>query len=285
MKTENNVISINSLFFILFAVALAISTSGCKQKGENIVLEESDTINNADTVIAPTRDLVFQDCNAIIVGEGVRLREAPNTNSEIIDNLSTGDLLKVVRTSDKKVLLQQDNRCNPYGFYWYEVITADRQRGWVYGEFVYQIVVKRRNSKVLHKNAERLLGKNISYNNKKHYFGFARSGIRTVKDEIDTSFCVDFLFPFFYNDNDNRVKPLKYIDNDLNDHAKLFNTKMKNYLRFVQAPSIIDIIDDFRIKTNYIELSVRRNIENQEKWIFKILIKPGRDFFTAEKLH
>lgn len=77
-----------------------------------------------------------QTYDAIIVGEGVRMRELPDLSAKILSILPRGKLVDLLDVTQERFRL---NESYEYGYHWFKVSVRGGHEGWVYGEYVYLI--------------------------------------------------------------------------------------------------------------------------------------------------
>ena len=77
---------------------------------------------------------LIKNQNAVVIGEGLRLRKEPNANSQILYRFSFGDEVKILE-------IRYDNgdyidTVNDIKNYWWKVETKDNIVGWVFAEYL-----------------------------------------------------------------------------------------------------------------------------------------------------
>lgn len=259
------------------AILLLIS---CRQKHESLD-PDADSLLVVPDSVDMLRKLVFQDCNAIVVGEGVRLRSAPDTKAEVVEKLNTGTLLKIIKPGDKRVLLGAPDNCNPDGYFWYEVIEAGGKRGWIYGEFIYHLMIKGRNDDELDPVQRRLFAASFSFNSDDFSFGYARSGLRTAQYEDGDHKCLSYLMPFLYSNSGGTVHPLKFTANRNNNIHMPDLTKEKGYFRFTVGGILDDQLIGYRMYSDFLQLTLSRDMDDDEPYLYTLNLKPSSGVFTA----
>lgn len=75
-----------------------------------------------------------QTYDAIIMGEGVRMREFPELSAKIVSVLNAGKLVDLLDVTQERFRL---NESYEYGYHWFKVSVREGHEGWVYGEYVY----------------------------------------------------------------------------------------------------------------------------------------------------
>ena len=81
--------------------------------------------------------ITLGEFNAVIVGSGVRSRDLPGTDGNVIRAFKFGELVKVIESTDERVALTSGTSCDEYGYYWHLVMDTDYKESWVFGKFVY----------------------------------------------------------------------------------------------------------------------------------------------------
>lgn len=267
-----------------FLIFLAMISFACKQKNESLTPAQ-DTLNVlADSIKG--RKLVFQDCNAIVVGEGVRLRSAPDVKAEVVEKLNTGTLLKIIKRGDKKVHLGQLNVCDADGFYWFEVMESGGKRGWIYGEFLYELVIRGRNDDILEETDHKLMGKTFRFNDKIYRVGYAnavRTGIVEQVGAANDTICIEYLMPFLYQESEGQVYPLKFSPNKRNRFPMTSLTRDMAYFQLSIGGRFDDYLDAFRMAENELQLTIARDMEEEgeDPFLYTLLIKAATGHFTA----
>lgn len=264
----------------LLILSLLLIIFGCRQKHESLE-PESDTLTGGFDTTDLQRKLVFQDCNAIVVGEGVRLRSTSDTRSEVIEKLNTGTLLKIVKPGDRKVVLGKPDECNPDGYFWYEVIESGGKRGWIYGEFMYQLIVKGRNDGELDNVQKKILGAQFNFGAGQYSFGFASAGRRAVRYEDGDPKCVEYLIPFLYLNAEGSVYPLKFVPNSKNQLYMPDLTKEKGYFRFTRDGAFDDKLIAYRMEKDILQLTLARDLGEEDPYLFTFNLKPAAGSINA----
>ncbi|MFO7723312.1 MAG: SH3 domain-containing protein [Bacteroidales bacterium] len=265
----------------IFIVMAALLIVGCKQKNESLQLN-SDTLTGSALAHDSARRLVYQDCNAIVVGEGVRLRSAPDTKADVVEKLNTGALLKIIRSGEKKVILGKGDQCNPDGFYWYEVLESGGKKGWIYGEFIYRLIIKGRNDENLDDLQAKLFSRQYMFGEQWYGLGYAVAS-RAVKYEEETdTVCVDFVMPFFYHEKEGVVYPFKFIPNNKNKIIMSDLTKEKGYFQFAWGSYNDDYLWGYRMIDDELQLTLARESDFEEDpLLYTLRVRPGTGLFTA----
>jgi hypothetical protein len=108
----------------LWLMLLFVISSCSKHTDQNKQVTESASveINNRIEEIA--------NISGYINDNNVRIRNSPNTSSEILGQLNMGDYVTVIDTSSERVTV------NNYDDYWYKVVTTDNIIGWIFGAYI-----------------------------------------------------------------------------------------------------------------------------------------------------
>ncbi len=263
------------LFVVLFVFLIS-----CRHKNESLqpVADTSQTF--ADT-IQPGRKLAFRECNALVVGEGVRLRSAPDITSEVVEKLNTGALLRIIRSGDSKVLLGPHDPCNPDGFSWCEVIGSGGERGWIYGEFIFRLVIKGRNDSLLDNLQLKLFKRHYKFNEQWYRMGFATALRSAVFPKGDTA-CVRYLIPFMYLEQEGIAYPLKFFPNKKNIVNMATLTKEQGYFQFTRGGLHDDSLDAYRMLDDELQLTLARQSDPEEDpFRYTLVMKPATGFFSV----
>jgi hypothetical protein len=266
-------------FLILIPVAV-ILLSGCTHKNEKLNVQ-NDSAASLDSSFL-NRKLGFMDCNAVVVGEGVRLRTGPDAKAEVIEKLNTGVLVKIIRSGEKKVLMGGTGKCNPDGFVWYEVLESAGKRGWIYGEFIYPMVVKGRNDEDLSENLKKWLDVKCPFGNLNYMTGLARSNYRFfIKPDGDT-LCLEYLLPFFWLPDQGTIFPFRFFQNKKNKVRMLDMTKEQNYFRFTMGGMFDDKLTGYKMTENIFQLSMNRElkVDGVEPFGYSLDIKQAEGYFS-----
>jgi hypothetical protein len=266
---------------ILLIVMAALTIVGCKQKNESLH-ENADTLAGAALAHDSARRLVYQDCNAIVVGEGVRLRSEPDTKADVVEKLNTGTLLKIIRSGDKKVVMGKGDQCNPDGFFWYEVIESGGKKGWIYGEFIYRLIIKGRNDENLDDLQAKLFSRQYMFREQWYGLGYAVATRPAKYDEEEDTVCVDYVIPFFYNEKEGVVYPFKFMPNKKNKVLMYDLTKEKGYFQFAWGSYHDDYLWGYRMLDDELQLTMAREIDfDEEPFLYTLIIRQGTGIFTA----
>jgi hypothetical protein len=264
--------------FILLAVIVLF---GCRQKNESLH-ENQDSLNGNGLANDSARRLVYQDCNAIVVGEGVRLRAQPDTKGEVIEKLNTGTLLKIIRSGDKKVIMGKSDQCNPDGFYWYEVLESGGKRGWIYGEFIYRLIIKGRNDENLDDLQTKLFSRQYMYKTQWYGLGYAVATRPVKYDQEEDTVCVDYVMPFLFADKEGVVYPFKFIPNKKNKILMPDLTREKGYFQFAWGSYYDDYLWGYRMIDDELQLTLARELDfEDEPFLYTLRIQQGTGIFTA----
>ncbi len=266
---------------LLWILVILAALSSCRHKNENLH-NAKDSIQGSDTSLT-NRKLGFMDCNAVIVGEGVRLRATPETKGEVLEKLNTGTLLKIIRAGDKKVLMGNPDQCNSDGFFWYEVMESGGKRGWVFGEFIYPLVISGRNDDDLDSNLRKLMVRSFMFGEKWYQVGIARSGYRSFVTPGNDSLCVEYLMPFFWQKDQGTILPVKYFTNPRNKLRMVDLTREQNYFRFTVGGMFDDKLTGFRSEGEVLLWAMARElaIDGQEPFTYILEVKPAQSFFSV----
>ncbi|HRZ42003.1 MAG TPA: SH3 domain-containing protein [Bacteroidales bacterium] len=254
--------------------------SACRHKNENLQ-NKADSLKGADSALV-NRKLGYMDCNAMIVGEGVRLRATPDTRGEVIEKLNTGVLLKIIRNGEKKVLMGDPDPCNTDGFYWYEVMEPGGKRGWIYGAFMYPLVIPGRNDENLQEPLRKLMAAQFPFKNGTYRIGLARSGYRSYVSPAGDSLCVDYILPFFWLPDQGTGFPLRYVKSAKKNIRMLDLTKEQNYFRLTEGGVFDDKLTGFSARQNTLRLNMNRElqVDGTDPFTYTLEIKPGQGVFT-----
>ncbi len=266
---------------IIFTFIVLLFT-GCRQKQEKIS-QDNDSILDQNDTLPLSRNLVFMDFNAVSVGEGVRLRIAPDIKAEVVDKLNTGSLLKIIRKNNIKVSMGQVNECDPDGYFWYEVIASDGNRGWIYGEFIYKLIIPGRKHEMINDLTSELLKKSFNFSGKNFKMSFAEAERTMVYQgtyKVDTM-CVVYQMPLFYNDQEGVVYPLQYFRNRKNRIDMDGLTTDKGYYQMLLDGRYDDFIDAFRMTDNELQLTIARDFFDDDPFRYTLIIKYESGIFTA----
>lgn len=267
---------------ILLVVFGALLLMSCRQKNETLH-PGADSLSAGADSLALNRKLVFLDCNAMVVGEGVRMRETPDTRAEVVEKLNTGVLLKIIRTGDKKVLMGNPERCNPDGHFWYEVMESGGKKGWIYGEFLYPLIIKGRNDQELHAGLQSMTSRKYMFGEQWYQIGFAASGYRQFITPVNDTLCVDYIMPFLYADNEGVTYPLRFLPNKKNRIHMEDLTKDMGYLRFTNGGRFDDKVSAFRMLEDELQITIERElaVDGVEPFPYTLCIKAADGYFYA----
>jgi hypothetical protein len=83
--------------------------------------------------------IVSSDYDAIIVGDTVRVRNAPGLDGDVIHTFTTAELVNIVDSTNERKVIAKDNDCDAYGYYWYKINDTHGKVGWVYGKYIFHL--------------------------------------------------------------------------------------------------------------------------------------------------
>jgi len=252
---------------ILLAVILLLS--GCKGKNETLDHVSTDTLQSPDTSMQGRR-LTFKECDAMVVGEGVRLRVSPDLKSEVVEKLHTGSLIRIIGPGDRKVSLGSYNECDPDGYLWYEVITASGERGWLYGEFIYHLRIPgQTESPAEFDDPElKMLSRVYMFNDQWYKMGYAtaeRTQIYRQPGVDPDTMCVEHILPFFYLEKEAVAYPWQFVANRKNRIDMFGLTKDKGYYQMLLDGLYSDFADAFRMLDQELQLTVARDYDDDDE--------------------
>jgi hypothetical protein len=262
--------------------------TGCGSKHESTETPADTTFTPLDSLTI-SQGLTYRDCDAVVVGEGVRLRSAPGVRSEVLDNLHTGVLLKIVGKSEQKESLERYNVCDPEGFHWYEVITSRGSKGWVYGEFVYELLHPGKVAELIpmmsHGLAPKLINRQYMYQEKWFRMGFARAKKTSVQQEEDLppdTLCVTFLFPYFYHDAEGVVYPWRFVPNRKNDIRMYGLVTDKKFFQLSTDGVYNDMPDSHNMMGDILQLTIARDDHyDDDPFRYTLLVKKEGEHFIV----
>ncbi len=271
----------NNVTSALVAIAFVLMILGCGNRGNH---ENMDQNGNEDQEELPLLDsvteLTYAQCNAIIVGEGVRIRSNPNLKAEITDKCVTGDLVRIVKSSDERMVIDKGGSpCDQYGYYWYEVITADGQKGWVYGKFVYNIITKGKRAEAYAKKMNEMMDKSLLVNNEPWFIGFAHDNSYPVIGEQGLSGCDDFYMVYLYQKQRKKVQPVKFMQ-EKDDGIIMETTRENNWMLFTQSEGFEDVIHAFHIESPNVFITIQRQYQEGDDF-FDICISFDKGVLNA----
>ncbi len=239
---------------------------GCRESQSSLTESSSDTTSTLSDSLRWSDGLVYRLSDAIIVGEGVRLRGKPDVAAPVIEKLHTGKLLRIIGRSDRKQTLGRLSLCDPAGYYWKEVVTSDGQTGWVYGEFVYELLHPGKMAEIMQYMSEglapRFINRQYTYHNNGYRTGLARAKRTVVQKGLHGSYdtlCITFLFPYFYHDHEGEVYPWQFVANPRNPLAMIGLATDKGYLQWATNGLYRDQPDAFQMLDSELQLTVARD--------------------------
>jgi len=276
---------VNWQVMVILALLLA---PGCSRRHESPETTTDTTATSLDS-LAISQGLTYRDCDAVVVGEGVRLRTAPGVRSEVIDNLHTGVLLRIVGTSERKDILDKYHVCDPEGFHWFEVITSRGSRGWVYGEFVYELLHPGKVADLIPMMspglAPKLINRQYMYQEKWYRMGFARAERTSVQQADDLppdTLCVTFLFPYFYHDAEGVVYPWRFIPNRKNNIRMYGLVTDKKFFQFSTDGIYNDVPDSHHMAGDILQLTIARDDHHDDiPFRYTLLVRREGEHFTV----
>lgn len=271
---------------VLIILTVMLLISGCKGKNESLDPAAGDTLQVRDTSMQGQK-LMFKDCDAMVVGEGVRLRTAPDLKADVVEKLHTGSLLRIVGPGDKKVSLSSYNACDPDGYLWYEVITASGERGWLYGEFIYQLLIPGKNVSPAEFDDPdlKMLSRVYMFNDKWYKLGYAtadRTQIYRQQGVPADTVCVEYTLPFFYNEQEAVAFPWQFVHNRRNRIDMFDLTKDRGFYQMVLDGLYSDFTDAFRMLDHELQVTMARDYDDgDEPFRYTLRIRFANGAFTA----
>jgi hypothetical protein len=131
----------NKLTFIF--LILLVSCSKSTKQPEHI----TDSVTTESTLTTETANteedfLLFQ---GYINDNNIRIRSNPNTNSDILGLLNTGDFVSVINISNHKTTINNSNK------HWFKITTNDNITGWIFSEY-FDFIKNETNLSIFEKN-------------------------------------------------------------------------------------------------------------------------------------
>ncbi len=208
--------------------------------------------------------------DAVIVGETVRIRSDANVNSKVLKTMNTGDVVKIISKTDKRVVIPLSNDiCDEYGYYWYKIKGLDGQTGYVYGAFLYIIEVF--NNKYF----ENVYASSFSLGGKDFYYDFAEvNSIGITNDESGLIECDQLKIPFLYDKKDSKIFPIQFVKSYIKSVSPFKTTKDKNWLLLTSSMGISENVNTIKLLGDTPVLLIKRNFQDSSAdAIFKLTLK------------
>jgi len=220
--------------------------------------------------------------NGIIVGENVRLRSGPNLQSKIMGGLNTGLLVDIVDETTKRVSIGKGT-CEDYGYKWYKVRTSTNQLGWVYGKFIYQIVVFDGED---YENgwADELVDKELNVKGTTFKYSYALDCSYPPDDSLGLTGCDDLTLPVLYQTDKKVAYPIKYYGSEDGWSANLPYSKERNWLLLMSGEGGYDAISDVSISNGSIVLKIDRGFQEGGA-IVKLALTFKGSYFDAKQIY
>lgn len=216
--------------------------------------------------------------NAVIVGENVRMRSEANTKASITKAMNTGDVFSIIDKNEERVILPlNQNMCDDFGYYWYKINTADNKTGWVFGAFVYLLNQKDNVEPSIKK-------KEFIINKKQFYFNTATVESYGPADENGLTGCDENSLPFFYDNLQNKVFPIKmnFTDSEIS-YTSIMCTKDKSWMILYSGEGGNDFVGGIKQIENALEMTVNRSFQDGDAIAILLLTFNGSYFEATVK--
>lgn len=249
---------------MLFPV-LSLLIFSCGNQHEDLNTNRDTLKVDSNIVVDSIADLRFDKCDGLVVGEGVRLRSEANLESEIVEKLSTGDIVRMLEVSKKRVAIGSgEDFCIKNGYFWYRVQTVNNNQGWIYGKFLYSILKDPAKTVEYSDFLPEFINSRLSPPNSDWYFGLAKDNSKPVMDENGESECGIDLIPFFYQKSGKKVKPVKFLGTP-DDSITMKHTSEKGWLLFNMLINLEDYIHTGFQEKGQIYLDLQREYEDYKE--------------------
>lgn len=216
-------------------------------------------ISDAKTCNEKISKIPVNECNAMILGDTVKIYEEPGKSLNRIEFYNIHTIAKIIeKTSQRIVLDSVVSICDKYGYFWYNIETPDGLTGWVYGKDIFEFS----------KNTEStphymLVGKQFSLNNKYFYFGIADDVSYPAVDSKGITGCENFSFPFFFTPDDAGIYPLKFDLDISNENEKMTSLSETDWLLLESSSNVIDNIEEIEVVNNEIFIVIKRQFPDE----------------------
>lgn len=221
--------------------------------------------------------------NAIIVGENVRLRSEPNLQCQIVGGLNSGLLVDIIDETNKRVSIgKSGNTCAEYGYKWYKVETSTNLTGWVFGKFIYEIIVFDGED---YENGwvDELVDESFTIAGKEFFYSYAMDVSYPPDDSLGLTGCDDLTFPVLYEDGKKVAYPIKYNGTDDGWAANLWSTADKGWLTLMSGEGGSDNITEITESNGKIIVKVDRGFQDGGA-IVKLELTFKGSYFDAEQI-
>lgn len=192
---------------LLLLTTFIVSSCGDQENRPNRWKKKS----SEPTIKADTKDkeendddepaITFSKFQGFTVGNGVRVRAEDRANSEKVAELDNGTLLTIVGETERKVLSQK-TECDRNGYPWFNVVSSEGHKGWIYGKYVYKLAKKSS------KGVNGYIGTTYKFDEEPFIFGVGKDQSLPVSDDVGLTGCNDYLMPFFYKEGEGKVYPI-----------------------------------------------------------------------------
>lgn len=138
--------------------------------------------------LLPAISFAFSKNSAIVVGDNVRVRSAPDLQGRILTSLNTGSIVEIIDKTKEPVRLIKSRE---FFYHWYQIKYKKGKTGWIYGQFLYKYESNNRYPEIVI--------------NKKHFqfLVFSEQDIQYDMPSEST-----YSFPCFYNAEKKKTYPI-----------------------------------------------------------------------------
>lgn len=157
------------------------------------------------------KDLSLFSFHGFTVGNGVRVRAEDRANSEKVAELKNGTLLTIVGETERRSLSEK-TECDRNGYPWFNVVTSEGHKGWIFGKYVYKLVKKDK------KGIKGYVGTSYDFNEEPFIFGVGKDQSMPVSDDVGLTGCNDYIMPFFYKEGEGKIYPITAKRKDNTDY-------------------------------------------------------------------
>lgn len=226
------------LFLFVFASFFLFACNNEQSGNENESGGPTDTDTTASSEEAPEelppaneaarhgkKELV--DYAGIIIGDGVRGREKPNTKAEVVTQFNTGQLLRTDDRTHERMALPGAKGCDEYGYYWYSLEGQKGQASWVYGQFYFELLREDYESSAVD-DKDLPFYKSFSFNGKDYEFCTATDVGYGPSDSEGLTGC-DYIFVSFFYDEEAEQAMLIHYDPEQFPDAEDLNRQSSGF--------------------------------------------------------
>jgi len=191
------------ILILLLATVLMASCGNLESRSKKNKKNQADIEADKSevTVDEKPKGITLSSFQGYTVGNGVRVRAEDKAKSAKVAELENGTLLTIIGETERRVLSNK-TECERHGYPWFNVVTSDGHKGWIYGKYVYKLLKKGA------KGVSGYVGATYKFNDEPYTFGVGQEQSMPISDNVGLTGCDDFMMPFFYKEGEGKITPI-----------------------------------------------------------------------------